>query len=208
LDTFRDNTNLVSFMEATMIRLSPRAGVMCGVAALVALMVALPVSAQMMGPGGWGPGSGWGPRGDYAWGPGMMGRGYGPGAMTGPVWRGGMMCSPRAAGFAAWRIGAIEEVVRPTEAQRPALDALKAASTKAADALVAACPQDVPATSPARLEVMEKRLDAMLQAVKTVRPAFDAFYAVLTDEQKRRLDAVSPEGPWRWRMWRWQQSER
>jgi LTXXQ motif family protein len=185
-----------------MIRLSPRMGVVCGAAALVALMVALPVSAQMMGPGGWGPGSGsgWGPGGGYAWGPGMMGRGYGPGV--------GAMCSPRAAGLAAWRIGAIEEVVRPTEAQRAALDAFKEASAKAADAITAACPQDYPATSPARLEAMEKRLDAMLQAVRTVRPAFDAFYAVLSDEQKRRLDAVSPEGPWRWRMWRWQQSER
>ena len=186
---------------------SPRMRLICGAAALVGLMVALPVSAQMMGPGGWGPGSGgWGPGG-YAWGPGMMGRGYGPGAMTGPGWRGGAMCNPRAAGLAAWRVGAIEEIVKPTEAQRAALDALKEASSKAADAMAAACPQDFPATSPARLEAMEKRLDAMLQGVKTVRPAFDAFYAVLTDEQKRRLDAVSPEGPWRWRMWRWRQSQ-
>jgi hypothetical protein len=190
-----------------MIRLSSRMRVVCGAAALLALMVALPVSAQMMGPGGWGPGSGgWGPGG-YAWGPGMMGRGYAPGAMSGPAWRSGAMCSPRAAGLAAWRVGALEEIVKPTEAQRAALDALKAASTKAADAMAAACPQDYPATSPARLDAMEKRLDAMLQAVKTVRPAVDAFYAALTDEQKRRLDEVSPEGPWRWRMWRWQQSQ-
>jgi hypothetical protein len=190
-----------------MIKLSPRMRVICGAAALVGLMVALPVSAQMMGPGGWGPGgSGWGPGG-YAWGPGMMGRGSGPGA-AGPAWRGGALCSPRAAGLVAWRVGAIEEIVRPTEAQRAALDAFKEASTKAAAALAAACPQDYPATSPARLEAMEKRLDAMRQAVKTVRPAFDAFYAALSDEQKRRLDGVSPEGPWRWRMWRWQQSER
>jgi hypothetical protein len=192
-------------MEATMIRLSPRMRVVCGAAALVGLMVALPVSAQMMGPGGWGSGGGWGPGG-YAWGPGMMGRGYGPGA-AGSAWRGGAMCSPRAAGLAAWRVGAIEEIVKPTEAQRAALDAFKEASTKAADALAAACPQDYPATSPARLEAMEKRLDTMLQAVKTVRPAFDAFYAALSDEQKRRLDGIPPEGPWRWRMWRWRQSQ-
>jgi hypothetical protein len=36
---------------------------------------------------------------------------------------------------------------------------------------------------------MEKRLDAMLQAVKTVRPAFESFYASLDDQQKARLDA-------------------
>jgi hypothetical protein len=176
--------------------------ILCGAAALVALAAALPVSAQMMGPGG----SGWGPGGGYAWGPGgMMGRGYGPG--HGGMMGGSAMCNPRAAGFAAWRIGAIEEIVRPTEAQRATLDALKQASATAADAMAAACPQDLPATSPARLAAMEKRLDAMLQAVKTVRPAFDAFYAGLSDEQKRRLDEVSPEGPWRWHMWRWRQSQ-
>ncbi len=190
-----------------MIRLSPRTRLACGAAALIALLVARPVSAQMMGPDAWGPGgSGWGPGG-YAWGPGMMGRSYGPG-ISGPAWRGGALCNPRAAGLAPWRLGAIEEIVQPTEAQRAALDALKAASTKAVDALAAACPHDYPATSPARLEAMEKRLDAMLVAVRTVRPAFDAFYAALSDEQKRRLDGVSPEGPWRWRMWRWRQSER
>jgi LTXXQ motif family protein len=173
-------------------RLTSRMRMVCGAAGLVALMSAVPVSAQpMMGPGG-----GWGPGGN----------GWGPGGMMGPGWRGGAMCSPRAAGLASWRIGAIEEIVKPTEAQRAAFDALKEASSKAADAMATACPQEYPPSSSARLEVMEKRLDAMLQAVKTVRPAFDAFYAVLTDEQKRRLDTVSPAGPWRWHMWRWRQS--
>ena len=35
-----------------------------------------------------------------------------------------------------------------------------------------------------RMEAMEKRLDAMSQAIKTVRPALEAFYATLSDEQK------------------------
>jgi hypothetical protein len=188
-----------------MIRFSSRMRIVCGGLALVALVVALPVSAQMMGGGG----NGWGPGG-YAWGPGhMMGPryGFGPGHMTGPGWRGGAMCGPRAAGLAAWRVGAIEEIVRPTEAQRAALDAFRQASSKAAEDLAAACPQDYSATAPARLDAMEKRLDAMLAAVRTVRPAFETFYATLSDEQKRRLDAVSPEGSWRWHMWRWRQSQ-
>jgi hypothetical protein len=54
---------------------------------------------------------------------------------------------------------------------------------------------------------MEKRLEAMLAAVKTVRPAFDAFYASLTSEQKTALDRVGPRH-WRWQDWRWRQSER
>lgn len=46
---------------------------------------------------------------------------------------------------------------------------------------------------------MEKRLDAMSQAVKTVRPTFEAFYATLSDEQKAKLDSGFHRG----RLWRW-----
>ena len=41
---------------------------------------------------------------------------------------------------------------------------------------------------------MEKRMDAMLQAIRTVRPALEALYATLSDEQKARLDANSHRG--------------
>jgi hypothetical protein len=48
---------------------------------------------------------------------------------------------------------------------------------------------------------MEKRMEAMLEAIKAVRPAFEAFYATMTDEQKARLDSVGPRR-WGWH-WRW-----
>jgi hypothetical protein len=73
--------------------------------------------------------------------------------------------------------------------------------------IAAACPREVPQTATARLEAMEKRLEAMLAAVKTVRPAFDAFYVSLTSEQKTALDRVGPRH-WRWPGWRWGQGER
>lgn len=163
---------------------------------LVALIAALVLgtNATLAQPGPRGPdGPGWG-----GWGPGMM---MGPGMMGGAgLGRG--LCNPRAAGLAEWRIEAIERAVRPTEAQRASLNELKTASTKAAETVAAACPRDFPATPTARLELMEKRLDAMLQAVKTVRPAFDSFYASLDDEQKKRLETVGPRR-WGWRGWRW-----
>jgi hypothetical protein len=149
---------------------------------VTALLLAGPVAAQ--------PGSGM-----------MMGPGMGSGMM------GRAMCSPRAAGFAEWRIERIERAVQPTEAQRGAFNDLKAASAKAVETMAAACPRDVPQTATARLEAMEKRLEAMLAAVKTVRPAFDAFYASLTSEQKTSLDRVGPRH-WRWPGWRWGQGER
>ncbi len=131
-------------------------------------------------------------------GPGMM---MGPGMMSWPL-MGRAMCDPRAAGLAEWRMERIEQRVRPTDAQRPALEALKAASQKAADTIAAACPKELPQSPVARLEAMEKRLDAMLQAVKIVRPAFETFYASLSEEQQERLQSVGPRG-WGWHRWHW-----
>jgi hypothetical protein len=175
--------------------------------ACAATLVAAPVLAQQTapapapgagsppaaapGPGG-GPGYGWGPG--MMMGPGMMGWG-GPGGM-------GMLCNPRAAGLAEWRMERIERLVQPTEAQRAALNDLRAASTKAAEQISAACPREFPASATARMELMEKRLEVMLAAVKTVRPAFDAFYATLSQEQKARLDQAGPRR-WGWRHWGW-----
>lgn len=159
---------------------------------LVASLAAGSAQAQPAGPGGAGPGAGPG------WGPGMM---MGPG-MMGRGGRGmGWMCSPQSAGLAEWRKERIERLVKPTESQRKALDDLQAASSKAAQIVTDACPREFPASAQARLELMEKRMEAMLSAVKTVRPAFDAFYATLTDEQKARINSSGPRG-WGWHGWR------
>jgi len=41
-------------------------------------------------------------------------------------------------------------------------------------------------------------MEAMLQAIKTVRPAMDAFYETLTDEQKARLNNGRYHRRWHW----------
>ena len=51
------------------------------------------------------------------------------------------------------------------------------------------CPTDDTLTPIGRLEAMEKRLDAMVQAGKTVQPALEEFYASLTNEQKARFNS-------------------
>jgi hypothetical protein len=134
------------------------------------------------------------------YGPGRGGPGYmmGPGMMDQQLF--GRMCSPRMAGFAEWRLDRMEQVIKPTEAQRAKFDEFKAASNKAATTMRAACATDVPTTMVGRMEAMEKRLEAMLGTVKTVRPAFKAFYATLSDEQKANLNVRSgPRWFWRWR---------
>jgi len=84
----------------------------------------------------------------------------------------------------------IETVIRPAGAQKEALDRLHDATNKAVQVLQAACPEDLPLTPVGRLEAMEKRLDAMLQAATLLQPALDEFYATLSSEQKARFNAL------------------
>lgn len=141
----------------------------------------------------------------YGPGPGFMGPGMmsGPG-MMGPWMMGrrgfGAMCNPGASGFAEWRADRIAELVKLTDAQRAAFDAFKEASSKSAEVMRNACQADVPETIVGRTEAMEKRMDTMLLAVRTMRPALEAFYATLSDEQKAKLDSNYGRGRFgRWR---------
>ena len=77
--------------------------------------------------------------------------------------------------------------------KRAVLDELKDATAKALDILKAACPTALPSTPTGRIEAMRQRLDAMLQAVRTVRPALEKFYESLNDEQKARFSALGSE---------------
>jgi hypothetical protein len=102
-------------------------------------------------------------------------------------------CAAPPVGVTDWPAGEIDRAVRPTDAQRARLDALKSAGDRAADLLKASCPSEEPLTPPARLDAVAKRLDAMLQAVKMVRTELNGFYNSLTDEQKAQFDAIGPQ---------------
>src|SRR5262249_14285318 len=102
------------------------------------------------------------------------------------------VCSDDVAQLTNLPLERISEVVQPTDAQRPALDELRAASAKAIDMLKAGCPKDLPTTPTGRLAAMESRLQVMLAAVQTVRPALERFYQSLSDEQKARFNAIAP----------------
>jgi hypothetical protein len=109
------------------------------------------------------------------------------------------LCTPRSVGLYEWQVRWLERVVRPTEAQRAALNDLQSASSKAIATMATACKAEMPTTTKAGLEMMDNRLEIMSQAVKTLRPAFDAFYASLDRQQQQRLDVFGP----RHRGWRW-----
>jgi hypothetical protein len=102
------------------------------------------------------------------------------------------ICGEQAPQLTDWPIERIAQTVEPNEAQRAALDELKAATAKSIEILKGACPKDLPSIPTGRLSAMESRLQVMLQAVQTVRPPLEAFYGLLSDEQKSRFNAVSP----------------
>jgi len=84
----------------------------------------------------------------------------------------------------------IDRALQPSDAQRAKLNALQAAAAKAADLIKASCPSALPATPPDRLAAEGRHLQAMLQAVQTIRPALDDFYNSLSDEQKAHFNTL------------------
>jgi histone H3/H4 len=103
------------------------------------------------------------------------------------------LCAGQTAGLTDWPIERIAQTVEPDDAQRTALDELKDATAQALDILKASCPTALPSTPTGRLEAMRQRLDAMVQAVRMVRPAVEKFYQSLNDEQKARLNALGAD---------------
>jgi len=102
-------------------------------------------------------------------------------------------CGAAQPGATQWPTAEIDRTVRPTEAQRASLVTLEDDIAQAADMLKASCQPDNSLTPPARLAAVGKRLDSMLQAVKTVRSGLDGFYGALSDEQKARFEAIGPQ---------------
>jgi hypothetical protein len=86
----------------------------------------------------------------------------------------------------------IEQVVQPTAQQQSAFDNLKNAAQKASDQLQSSCATAAPKSPVARVDTVETRLTAMADAIKSVRPDLQNFYASLSDEQKARFNTMGP----------------
>ena len=95
----------------------------------------------------------------------------------------GKLCTGRSE-LASFPVDQIASMMKLSDAQKQELEKVKVASTQASEALKASCPSSVPNTIDGRLEAMQKRVMALIQAVDTVRTAVRDFYASLTDEQK------------------------
>lgn len=100
-------------------------------------------------------------------------------------------CGAAQLGADEWPTADIERLVRPTEDQRASLTALQDAATKTSDIVKGSCPTESPLTPTTRLAAIGKRLDALLQSIKTLSGPLNDFYAMLDDEQKARFDGIS-----------------
>jgi LTXXQ motif family protein len=103
-----------------------------------------------------------------------------------------LSCGTGPAGLGSWSADVIEQTLSLDDAQRAKFNGLKTASQRAIQYLNESCPKNDPASPTGRIEALERRLSAMLEAVRAVQPALDDFYTALSDEQKARLAAMEP----------------
>ena len=102
-------------------------------------------------------------------------------------------CKQPKPGLANLPIEKIEDVLNPSDAQQRELNKLQDATAQAVSIMQAACPDETPITPPGRLQAMEKRLQAMIDAAKTVKPSLESFYASLSNEQKARFNRIGQQ---------------
>ena len=104
----------------------------------------------------------------------------------------GAACNQQAGSFIDLPVQRIEQVVQPTAQQQTAFDDLKKAAQNAGNQLQSSCPTAVPKSAVARLDTVDTRLNAMVDAIKSVRPNLQTFYASLNDDQKARFNTMGP----------------
>jgi len=97
-------------------------------------------------------------------------------------------CTPSEA--LQWPGSEIEARLHLNDSQREGLDALQRMSALARNTLNFNCQPDENLDPPDRLATADTRLDAMLDAIKLLRPALEDFLATLSDEQKAQFATI------------------
>jgi len=109
------------------------------------------------------------------------------------------VCSNQAPELTDWPIERISEVVQPTDAQRQALDELRAASAKAIEILQSGAQRILPSIPTGRLSAMESRLQVMLAGCQTVRPELERLLRSLSASRRhastKRATGLMPTPP-------------
>jgi hypothetical protein len=104
-------------------------------------------------------------------------------------------CDEEAAEVTGWPIDQIQSAVQPNPQQTALLDDLGNAIVEASHQIKIHCPTSVAFTPTMRLDQMQQRLQALVDAVNVISPPLTKFYDSLSDEQKARFNAIAPPAP-------------
>ena len=84
----------------------------------------------------------------------------------------------------------LEQRIKLTDEQKPSFEEFRAAAKTAAEKVKSGCPVEQARNMPEQFGMAEKRLEAELAAVRTLRPAAEKLYASLSDEQKADVNGM------------------
>ncbi len=104
----------------------------------------------------------------------------------------------RPSDLCPYRMAAGEIIIRvsrqimPTAAQKPLLEKLATALGQANGYLIKSCPSEIPPQPVARLQLMERQIDATIMALQIVRPPLQQLAQSLDDAQRSRFNGPPP----------------
>lgn len=113
----------------------------------------------------------------------------------------GRLCNPTTPPFPADKVAErLTELLKLTDAQKPALKDLEDSVAKAINDTKSLC-QEKPdmASLPGRAAFAAKRMSVMAAAITSVQPKLEAFYNTLDDKQKAEFNEM--HGPGMYRRW-------
>jgi hypothetical protein len=113
-------------------------------------------------------------------------------ALRKPSVTSGVACEAEASATLQWPVSEIEAGLHPDHRQRVALEVLQNTSARAVDILNRTCQPADTLTPSARFSVANRRLIAMLQAIRQVKVALQDCLAMLSEGQKAQLEAIGP----------------
>lgn len=123
---------------------------------------------------------------------------HGGGRDGGRKGRFGRFCGQRGSDRLQRMIGVVEGLMEFKPDQQQAWDALKTTLKDGKSSIDKTCESleetKGPGTAPQRLGRMEQLMASRLSALQQVRPAFDTFYATLTEKQQKALDDLFQRG--------------
>ncbi len=105
------------------------------------------------------------------------------------------ICGQRPPARTSWPVERIARTIQATGAQLAALRELGAAAATAATLLDASCPTEVPVTAMDRMHAILHRLDALAQAVATLRPATAMLWGSFGADQKASFEHPAVVAP-------------